>query len=53
MLLTDPTGPHIHVANADELEDLALMLDQYAYTNPGDPNIPRFTHLTCIDHDSE
>jgi len=53
MMLTDSNGSRIHVADLDKLEELSQTLEHYAYTNPGDPNIPRFTHLTCINNDSE
>jgi hypothetical protein len=52
-MLTDPSGPHIHVESIDKLDELAFTLEQYAYQNQDDSTIPRFIHITCLANDSE
>jgi hypothetical protein len=53
MMLIDPEGSRIHVADADKLDDLAALLANYAYDVSETNSIPRFTHFNSLNHDSE
>jgi DNA-binding transcriptional regulator/RsmH inhibitor MraZ len=55
MMLTDEVGSRIHVGNVDELDQLAVLLANFAYTSSDENSIPRFIHLNVnrSDDDSE
>jgi hypothetical protein len=49
MMLTDEVGSRIHVANVDELDQLAVLLANFAYDRSDENSIPRFIHLNICN----
>jgi len=53
MMLTDEAGSRIHVANVEEIDQLAVLLANFAYDTSDENSIPRFNHLNVSKNDSE
>jgi hypothetical protein len=53
MMLTDEAGSRIHVANVEEIDQLAVLLANFAYDKSDEESIPRFNHLNVLNNDSE
>jgi len=53
MMLTDEAGSRIHVANVEEIDQLAVLLANFAYDTSDENSIPRFNHLNVLNNDSE
>jgi hypothetical protein len=53
MMLTDEAGSRIHVADVDDLEQLAVILANFVYDKSDENSLPRFKHFNVLNDDSE